>query len=80
MNGAKRSGVSEAVRANEHSERPSGPFKTRLSVTRIAPSVLLLSLSSRPGLDLKGWLKGGSFSKVGKQSISYHNYILSYIS
>ena len=34
---------SGAVRANERSERPSGPFKTRLSLTKNAPLGTLTS-------------------------------------
>ena len=37
------------MRANERSERPSGPFKTRLAVARNAPCVEFLNRNN--GLD-----------------------------
>ena len=55
------------MRANERSERPSGPLKTRLSVTRSAPTVSLsVQLSSTVSIS-------AGISK--SMSISIHEYL-----
>ena len=47
-----------AMRANERSERPSGPFKTRLSVTRNAPQapMTLWPLFQESRHQKRGWI------------------------
>ena len=43
------------MQANKFSERPSGPFKTRLSVTRNTPLLGVCGLKKRENKDIDNW-------------------------